>query len=155
MMPKLKPWLFLSLIFIAGITTGIALSIGFASHFAMPPGAQQMKSRWKLHLTHQLNLTADQQARIDPILTESENQIQAARHDNIDRVSQIIQKTNEQIVAILTPEQKAQFEAMCKAMERDRDKMFPGHHSWGGPHGGPGSDGGMMPPPLPPPAPDH
>jgi len=142
MTPKLKPWLFMALIFIAGIMTGAALTIGLGPHFRSNPGAQQMKSHWMLHLTHQLNLTADQQAKIDPILTDAETKIQAARRENMDTVSGIIQKTNAQIATILTPEQQAELEKMSKDMDRDRDRMFPGHHSWGshGGAGGPPSD---------------
>jgi Spy/CpxP family protein refolding chaperone len=146
MTSKLKPWLFIALIFVAGIMTGAALTIALSSHFMQPPGMQQMKSRWMMYLTRQLNLTADQQAKIEPIVADSENQMQAARRDNADRVSQIIQKANAQIAAILTPDQKTALEKISKEMESRHDRMFPGHmHSWGGPHGG--SDG---PPPNPP-----
>jgi Spy/CpxP family protein refolding chaperone len=146
MTPKLKPWLFLSLIFIAGIMTGTALTVVYSSHFLKPPGAQQMKDRWKTLLIQRLNLNADQQAKIEPILTDSENQIQVARRDNMQTVSQIIEKTNAQIAAILTPNQQAALEKMSKEMmDRNRDR-FPGHmHQWGGPHGGPGGPGGPPP----------
>src|ERR1700733_12887240 len=107
MTSKLKPWLFLALIFVAGIMTGVALTVGLGSHFRSESGPQQMKSHWMLHLTHQLNLTNDQQAKIDPILTDAENKIQAARKENMDTVSDIIQKTNAQIATILTPDQQA------------------------------------------------
>ncbi len=150
MTSKLKPWLFITLIFVAGIMTGAALTIALSTHFFKPPGAQQMKSRWMMYLTRQLNLTADQQAKVDPILTDSENQMQAARKDNADRVSQIIQKANAQIAAILTPEQQDALEKMSKDMESRRDMMFPGHkHPWGCPHGGPDGQGGPSGPPPP------
>jgi Spy/CpxP family protein refolding chaperone len=148
MTPKLKPWLFLSMIFVAGILTGSALTIVYSAHFLKPPGAQQMKSRWMALLTQRLNLTPDQQAKIAPILTDSDNQIQAARRDNMQTVSQIIEKTNSQIAAILTPDQQAALAKMSKEMmDRNRDR-FPGHmHQWGGPHGGSGGPGGPPPPP--------
>ncbi len=148
MSPKLKPWLFLASIFVAGAMTGSALTIALASHFMHPPGMQQMKSRWMAHLTERLNLTADQQAKIEPILANSENQLQAARKDNFDKVSQIFQRANAQIAAILTPDQQVALEKMSKEMENHRDQMFPGHmHAWGDQHDGPG-----QPPPPPPPA---
>jgi len=157
MSPKIKPWLFLAMIFLAGIMTGAALSIGLGPYFKSEQGAQQMKRGWMLYLTKRLDLTADQQAKIDPILAASENDMQAARKDNADRVSQIIKKANAQIAAILTPDQQAALEKMSKEMDQNRDRHFPGRgHSWGGPggmqpHGGPGG-GGMMPPPGPPPS---
>jgi Spy/CpxP family protein refolding chaperone len=145
MTSKLKPWLFLALIFAAGIMTGVALTIVLGPRSKSEPDAQQMKNHWMLHLTHQLNLTADQQAKIDPILTDAENKIQAARKENFENVSQIFKKANAQIATILTPDQQAELEKMSKEMDRDHDRMFPGHHQWGGPHGGPGGPGGSPP----------
>jgi len=103
-------------------------------------------------LVQRLNLSADQKAKIEPIVTDSENQIQAARRDNFQAVSQIIEKTNTQIAAILTPDQKAALDKMSKEMmERNRDR-FPGHgRPWGGGRGGPGGP----PPSNGPPPPDH
>jgi Spy/CpxP family protein refolding chaperone len=153
MTAKFKPWLFLAMIFVAGIMTGVALTIGLASHFMHPPGMQQMKSRWMAHLVEKLNLTSDQQAKIEPILTDAENQLQAARRENIDKVSQIFQKANAEIATILTPDQQVALDKMIKEMESHRDQMFQGHmHEWGAPHGGP--DGPGMPP-GPPPPPGH
>lgn len=154
---RIKPWLFLVLIFVAGGLTGSALTIGLASYFHQDPTAGQLKARWMRHLTQRLDLTTDQQGKIEPILNDAENQVQAARHDNADRITQIIQKTNAQIEQILTPEQKAKLEQMTKQMQMDRDRMFPGKkmRPWQrGPGGPPGPDGpeGMMPPPPPP---DH
>jgi len=148
MSTKLKSWFFIGLIFAAGIVTGVALTVALSPHFG-PPGAQQMKARWMMYLTRQLNLTADQQAKIDPILNDAENQMQAARKDNMDRVSQIIKKTNDQISAILTPEQKATLDKMSEEMDKRRDRMFPGGHmhGWGGPHGAGGPNGPGGPPP--------
>jgi len=115
-----------------------------------------------MYLTKRLDLTPEQQAKIDPILAASENDMQAARKDNADRVSQIIKKANAQIAAILTPEQQAALEKMSKEMDQFRDRKFPGHgHPWGGPGGMPprGGPGGMPPGPPPnpgpPPLPGH
>jgi len=144
MTTKLKPWLFISLIFIAGVLTGGALTVGYSSHFMKPPGAEQMQHRWMSMLVQRLNLTADQKAKVTPIVADSENQIQAVRRDNMQTVSQIIAKTNAQIAVILTPDQKAELDKMSKEMmERNRDR-FPGHGRQWGPRGG--GAGGPPPP---------
>lgn len=138
-MSKFKPWLYLATIFVVGAVTGSALTIGLASHFMKPPGAQQMKQHWMMFLTKQLNLTPDQQAKIQPILTDAESKIQALHRDEMERGSQIIKTANDQIAAILTPDQKAQL----AKLEAEREKMFSGHmHPWG--HGGMHPHGGMM-----------
>jgi len=136
MKSKLRPWLVLAVIFIAGAVTGAALTIGFASHWMQPPGAQQMRNNWMMHLTHRLNLTADQQAKIEPILADAGNQLQSLHRDEVEKVSQIMEKTNSQIAAILTPDQQAELQKMEKEMDQNRDRMFPGHHHWGQPPDG-------------------
>ena len=151
-MSKWKPWLLLAVIFVVGMVTGSALTMWLGPHFMHPPGARDMKSHWMMQLTRQLNLTADQQAKIDPIVTEADHQIQSMRRDEAGNISQIMEKTNQQIAAILTPGQQAELQKMEKEMDQNRDMMFPGRkRPWGQSHGGPG---GMMPPPPPPPPPD-
>jgi len=59
-----KPWLVLVLIFLAGVGTGILLTVGLGAHFMHPPGVQIMKRHWMSFLTEKLNLTADQQGKL-------------------------------------------------------------------------------------------
>jgi Spy/CpxP family protein refolding chaperone len=158
MSSKVKSWLLLAVIFVIGIVTGSALTIGLASHFMRPHGAQEMKNHWMMFLTQRLTLTADEQAKIQPILSEATNNIQALHRDEVDRGSQIIKAANDQIAQVLTPDQKVELQKM----ESEREKMFMGHmHPWGPPHDGPdGPPGGPDPmrhhwdddaPPPPPP----
>ena len=139
---KIRPWLLLALIFIVGIVTGSALTILLRPYFAHSPGMGQMKEHLLVRLTHRLNLTPEQQAKIDPILSESVTQAQAVHHDEVARMTQIMETTHHQITAILTPEQQAEWQKMMS-----EEHGFSGHrHGRGGPsHGGPGG----------PPPPDH
>ena len=151
---RLKPWLVLAVIFLAGIVTGSALTIAWSSHFFRPPGAAQMKSRWLAHLTERLKLSPDQQSKIEPILTEAGNQMQSLHHDEMDHITQIMEKTNSQIAAILTPDQQVELQKMEKEFQanREHDKMFPGHMKpKDSTHDGSGDNG--KPPPPPPGAP--
>jgi len=148
MSSQFKPWLVLGIIFIVGIVTGSALTIALGSHFMHPPGEQQMKHHWMMHLTARLNLTPDQQAKIEPILTDATTKLQSVHRDEMGRGAQIFKAAHDQISALLTPEQKVELQKM----ESDREKMFSGHiRPWGPPHEGPGGPfhggpGGMMPP---------
>ena len=147
-LPSLKPWLVLAVIFLAGIVTGSALTMAWSSHFLKPPGAQQMKNRWLAHLTERLKLSPDQQAKIEPLLTDADNQIQSFHHEEMEHMAQIMEKTNSQIAAILTPDQQVELQKMMKEFQasHERDKMFPGHMKPKDPtHDG--SDGGDKPPP--------
>jgi Spy/CpxP family protein refolding chaperone len=154
MSSQVKPWLLLSVIFIVGIVTGSALTIGLGPHFMHPSGEQQIKRHLMEHLAKRLNLTADQQAKIQPIVADAATKLQALQRDEVEQGSQIFKAANEQISALLTPEQKVEMQKM----ESEREKMFSGHmRPWGpsrdGPggmrrHGGPDDDG-RMPPPAP------
>jgi len=149
-----KPWLLLGVIFVVGVVTGGALTIGWQAHeraaFNLDnrhPGAgpgQGMRQGWMAHLTKRLNLSADQQAKIQPIVDDADAKLQAVLHDEKQRGSQIFKDADDQISAFLTPDQKAELEKM----RAERDKMFPGHmHGPGGKFNHDGRDDSMPPPP--------
>jgi Spy/CpxP family protein refolding chaperone len=145
---RVKPWLLMGLIFAVGIVTGAALTLGFRSDFTHAPDPHQIRTRWLAHLTERLNLTADQQTKIQPILTDAGNQIQSLHREEVDRISQIMEKANHEIAFLLTADQQAEL----KQMESERERTFSGHmRAWGDGHGhsGPGLDGGFPhgPPP--------
>ena len=165
----LKPWLILAVIFVAGGFTGAALTMVFSGHFMHPPGPPaDMREAWMGRLTRQLNLTPDQQAKIEPILRDTADKVKKAHQEEFDKIRPILQASDDQIAAILTPDQQAELKQMIEQREKD----FSGHmRRWGhdgGPdgmhdhfHGGPGGayPGGPPdqppgnPPPEPPPAP--
>lgn len=126
---KLKPWLILALIFVLGAATGVSLTIGLGPRFSHPPGAQQMKNRMLMGLTHRLNLTSDQQAKIDPIVTSIQSQIQQVHREEVGRISRIMEAANTQILPLLNSDQQAELQKMEKEMEsqHDRDRTSAGH----------------------------
>lgn len=143
-----RPWLIMALIFVLGIGTGVLLTIGLGPRFTRPMGEQEMRNRWMMHLSHRLNLTPDQQSKIRPILDEAEAQILSVHHEDVSRVSGILQAANSKISALLNPDQRAQL----AQMEQEREKMFSGRMHGGREMAPPGEhpDG---PPPPPPPGP--
>ncbi len=94
-------------------------------------------------LTHDLNLTADQQAKIQPILTDAETKIQALHREEVGHGAEIIKGADDQILPLLTPEQKDKLQKL----ESEREKMFSGHMRPGGIHHHDGPDGSSPPPP--------
>jgi Spy/CpxP family protein refolding chaperone len=135
MSSPLKPWLLLAVIFIVGVVTGSALTIGLASHFRYSPGVQQIKRLWMARLVTRLNLTSDQQAKIEPILADAATDLQKMHRNEVERGSQIMKTADDRIAALLTPEQKVELQKM----ESDREKRFSDHmRPWGTPHDGQG-----------------
>lgn len=93
-------------------------------------------------MTKQLDLTADQQAKIKPLLESESQQMQTlhqdtslSQEDRMSKMKQIRQSTNDQIKSSLNPDQQQKFDEMMS---------HRGHA-----HGGPGEApaGQSTPPP--------
>ncbi len=70
------------------------------------------------HMTKTLNLTEDQQQKIKPILEQEQQQMQSlhqdtsmSQPDRMSKMREMRQSTNEQIKAVLTPDQQKKWEA--------------------------------------------
>ncbi len=116
-----------------------------------PPDQQQGGSRGPMrmdpdqqlqHMTKQLDLSADQQSQIKPILVERQQKMEAlfqdqslAREDRRAKMQSIRQESQSKIEAVLNDQQKQKFEAM-------QDRM---RHR-GGENGPPPPDGAAQPP---------
>ena len=81
----------------------------------MPPSPEQRLQ----HLTKTLNLTADQQEKIKPILESEQSQMQSlhqdtsmAKQDRMAKAQQIRQGSNDQIQQVLTPDQQQKWSQM-------------------------------------------
>jgi len=99
-----------------------------------PPSGQQEGHRRGMdadrqleHLTKTLNLTADQQTQIKPILTDRQQKMQAlfqdqslTREDRHSKAEAIQQDTKTRLEAALNDQQKQQFEEMQAKMQARR-----------------------------------
>jgi protein CpxP len=100
---------------------------------APPPGQNQGMQgprrmdpdRQLQHMTKELNLSADQQAQIKPILTDTDQKMQAlwqdqslSQQDRRAKMRAIHEDSRAKIEAVLNDEQKPKFEAMQQHMRR-------------------------------------
>ena len=69
------------------------------------------------HLTKTLNLTSDQQAKVQPILNQARPQIIAIHKDAMQKTQAVMATTMSQIRPLLTPEQQTKFDAVQKARQ--------------------------------------
>ena len=144
----------------------MAVSIGgfTQSNAAFPPpdarsGPPHDPARELARLTKDLQLTAEQQTQIKPILEARESQMHSLREDTSltreaehSKARSIMEQTDSSIEALLDANQKAKFEKQRRAMRehaRSRDNTSS-------PDGAPGPDGdgppgGDGPPPDGPP----
>ncbi len=65
--------------------------------------------------TKGLDLTADQQAKIQPILDQAKPQITAIHEEAMQKMKTVIDSITSQIRPLLTPEQQQKFDAIQKA----------------------------------------
>jgi Spy/CpxP family protein refolding chaperone len=75
------------------------------------------------HLTKSLNLTPDQQAKVQPLIDQAKPQIIAIHKDAMQKTQAIMDKTMSQVRPILTPDQQTKFDALQKAHQDLRNAM--------------------------------
>jgi len=79
------------------------------------------------HLTKSLNLTPDQQAKVQPLIDQAKPQIIAIHKDAMQKTQAIMDKTMSQIRPMLTADQQAKFDALQKARQDMRNAMQEMH----------------------------
>jgi Spy/CpxP family protein refolding chaperone len=89
---------------------------GFAGHGHGHQFAMQ-------HLTKSLNLTPDQQTKVQPLFDQAKPQIIAIHKDAMQKTPTIMDKTMSQIRPLLTPDQQTKFDALQKARQDMRNAM--------------------------------
>jgi len=91
---------------------------------------QKFSDRAIRHYTERLNLTPEQVDQIRPVLEEAGEEMRRVRMDWSKNTASVAEELNKSIAAILTPEQKIEFEKhigeMKTRMERMRGKGRPG-----------------------------
>ena len=113
-MKTFKLGLLLALVFFAGVVSGVVGTRAVvrrvvAQAIAHPDRVQTMIER---RLTRQLQLDGDQEAKLHGILTDAHGQLDELRGQFRPQIVVILNHTDEQITAMLTPEQQKRFEAM-------------------------------------------
>ena len=79
------------------------------------------------HLTKSLNLTPDQQAKVQPLIDQARPQIIAIHKDAMQKTQAIMDKTMAQIRPMLTADQQTKFDALQKARQDMRNAMQEMH----------------------------
>jgi Spy/CpxP family protein refolding chaperone len=75
------------------------------------------------HLTKSLNLTTDQQSKVQPLIDQARPQIIAIHKDAMQKTQAVIDNTMTQIRPILTADQQKKFDALQKARQDMRNAM--------------------------------
>lgn len=127
-MTGLRPWTlaaYLAAIFTAGAVSGWFVGTRAArSAVRTPPPVEEFSRYYRERLINKLTLTEDQKKEIDAILKRTSAEMNASHQQNLARILAARSNRNAQVVAILTPEQRAQYGELEKAYEQER-------RSWG------------------------
>jgi Spy/CpxP family protein refolding chaperone len=123
-MKSWKPILLLVLVFVAGVATGVLgnrISVRREVQQALksPEKTQLIMER---SLIRRLNLDAGQQAQLHTIMTETRTKLRELRREFQPQTSAIMQDSTAKISALLTPEQRVQYE---KIRQEERPASRP------------------------------
>jgi Spy/CpxP family protein refolding chaperone len=125
---KQRAALWVAVVFLLGAALGGVVGFIFAHRSVSanaPMTAQERRAQKVEELTREANLTLDQRQQLEAILTQLHGEYKALREQNDAQIDQARQKGRNQIRAILTPDQKPQFEAFLKKMDEERKRNGP------------------------------
>ena len=106
---KIKIVLYLTGIFLAGIVTGVFISLQVVRH--MLPNQANMTEHWSRDLQRTLDLSPEQMGKIKPFV---QNAVSGFRANVAADALSALSNCNAQILIDLTPEQKTRFEPLEK-----------------------------------------
>ena len=102
---------------LAVVTAGAIALGGFVIVQAQPgPGGGGHGHAFGLqHLTDKLNLTSDQQTKVQPIVDAAKPQIRAIQQEAMQKAKTVMDSTLSQIRPLLNPDQQKKLDAIQKA----------------------------------------
>ena len=111
-MKTLKLSLLVALVFLAGVAAGV---VGTRTVVRRVVGEvishpETVQPRIERTLALRLGLDGGQRAKVHAILSDTHEQLQGLRKEYRPKVILVLSNANDQVTALLTPEQRAQFE---------------------------------------------
>jgi hypothetical protein len=111
-MKKLKPWLVLALVFLAGATFGVVATRVAVRHFVQRviTRPEMLRERIEADLTRRLRLDSAQRAKMHASLVRAHERMKELRQDFQPRLEVILGDAREEISMVLKPDQREKFE---------------------------------------------
>jgi Spy/CpxP family protein refolding chaperone len=124
-----KARLWLAIVFALGLAVGAVFgySFGHRSYADSGKPATQLseperRAKRVEAMTKELNLTAEQSAKVDAIIHQTHDEMKVVRDRAEGDVDGLRQRARDEIRLFLTPEQKPKFEVMVQRMDAERKK---------------------------------
>ena len=132
------------LVFVAGGTTGAFFGFHHIRHHVIlgPPKSGEVGDKMREHFRRSLDLTAEQEAKVAPIIEATSAKLEAIRLETAERVRTVMDESKKEVAPLLTPEQ---LKKLDKLDAQHRKMML--HHGFGPPSK---HDHEHKPPPLQP-----
>jgi Spy/CpxP family protein refolding chaperone len=121
------------LAFVAGGMTGAFCGVHLIRHHLTlgPPHSGDVPDRMREHLRRTLDLSAEQEKKVSPIVDATSSKLETIRLETAERVRTVMEESKKEIAPLLTPEQQKKLDKL----ESEHRKMML-HH-------------GFLPPPPP------
>jgi Spy/CpxP family protein refolding chaperone len=114
---KWKLGLYVLAIFLAGGGSGALIAWKMSRSAAIAPlPPAEIGARLRARFQSRLNLTPEQVQKIDPMIDQAMHRVESIRQETANQVFANVSNLHQQVLTVLTPEQKATFEEL----ERER-----------------------------------
>jgi Spy/CpxP family protein refolding chaperone len=114
---KRKLGVYVLAIFLAGGGSGALIAWKMCRRLPVAPSpTAEIGARLRARFQSRLDLTPDQAQKVDPMIDQAMRQVEAIRQETASHVFANVSNLEEQVRAVLTPEQKVRFEEL----ERER-----------------------------------
>lgn len=108
---KRKLVLYLLALFVAGGGSGALISWQICQRTPMAPlPTAEIGTRLRAHLQGRLDLAPEQAQKIGPIIDQAMGRIEVIRRETASQIFANVTNFDQQVLLVLTPEQKAKFE---------------------------------------------
>ena len=110
---KRKLVAYVAAIFLAGAGSGALIGWQVCRRLpAAPLPAVEVGARLRALFQSRLNLTPEQVTRINPLIDQAMRQVEVIRRETASHVFANVSNLHEQVLLVLTPDQKAKFEQL-------------------------------------------
>ncbi len=114
---KRKLAIYVLAIFLAGAGSGALVAWQVSRRVPVPPlTPAEIGARLRAQFQSGLDLTPEQRQKVDPMIDQAMRRVEAIRQETAIHVFANVSQLHEQMLTVLTPEQKTKFEAL----ERER-----------------------------------
>ncbi len=110
-MKKLKPWLVILLVFVAGFAAGVVVTRAVVRRTVQTAltNPDRVRELIERRLAARMKLETAQREKVHAALAESQRELRELRQEVAPRFRGILSNTEAQIAVVLTPEQRERF----------------------------------------------